>query len=235
MTLAELRAAAQQRADMVNSDFVSDEEWTGYINGSYFELYDLLVQKFGDDYFVSTDSSITTDGTNDRFSLAGISPGIYKLLGVDLQLAGTAGAANGSYIQLKRFNFAERNVSGTAVGQAALARVNIRYRLAGNTLWLNPLPAAGYPLRLWFVPRLTPLAQDTDQADGVSGWLEYVIVDAARKALLKEESDVSELVREKMALEKRIEEAAENRDAGEPQAVVDAYRAGYESDDSDWG
>jgi hypothetical protein len=118
MTLAELRTAVRERSDQVESEFCSDTELNSYINQSYYELYDLLVQKYGDDYFVSTDTSIVTDGTNDRFSIASLSPAVYKLLGVDLQIAGTAGAANGSYITLQRFNFAERSVGGTAVGMA---------------------------------------------------------------------------------------------------------------------
>lgn len=221
MTLAELRLAAQQRADMVGSDFVSDSEWTSYINGSYYELYDLLVQKYGDDYFVSTDTSIVTDGVNDRYSLAALDPALYKLLGVDVQLSGTAGAANGSYVPLLPFNFIERNVLGTATTQAALVRTNLRYRLNGGNLWLNPLPAANQTLRLWYVPQLEPLVNESDTADGVSGWLEYVICDAAIKAMQKEESDVSVLMAQKAALIQRIEAAAENRDAGSPATVAD--------------
>lgn len=230
MTLAELRTAAKQRSDNVNASFVSDAEWTSYINQSYFELYDLLVQKFGDDYFVTTNTSIVTDGTNDRFALpvSGGQQVVYKLLGVDVQISGTAGAANGTYLPLKRFNFAERDVSGTASGLATLGRSNMRYRLSGNNIWLTPLPQSGQTIRLWYVPRLTPLSAEGDTADGVSGWLEYVICDAAMKALQKEESDVSVLFAEKQALIQRIEAAAENRDAGEPARVQD--NATYQSE-----
>lgn len=218
MTLAELRTAARQRADQVNSEFVTDTELNGYINSSYFELYDLLVQKYGDDYFVTSDSSIVTDGQNDSYALPA---DFFKLLGVDLQLSGTAGADNGSYVPLDRFNFAERNVAGTATAQGVLARTNLRYRPRGSTLWLTPLPAAGQTIRLWYVPRLTPLSSDSDSADGVSGWLEYVVCDVAIKMMQKEESDVSVLMAQKAALIERIEAAAENRDAGMPQTVAD--------------
>jgi hypothetical protein len=63
-------------------------------------------------------------------------------------------------------------------------------------------------------------------ADGFGGWLDYVVVDAARKALVKEESDVTALLQELAVLEKRIECAAENRDAGFPATVVDSTRSG---------
>ena len=58
-------------------------------------------------------------------------------------------------------------------------------------------------------------------ADGISGWLEYVITDAAIKMLQKEESDTSTLQFQKAALIKRVEAAGENRDAGSPATIAD--------------
>lgn len=209
-TLAQLRTAARQRADMENSTFVSDTELTDYVNQSYFELYDLLVQKFGDDYFVATPHTATTT-SSETYDLP---TDLYKLLGVDI-------GSTGNFIALKPFTFSERNLrSGVAVRQ------NLRYRLRGSSLWLTPAPAAGQTLRLWYVPRLTPLSADADTADGVSGWTEYLICDAAIKCLQKEESDVSVLMAQKMALIKRIEAAAENRDAGSPAVVSDSQNMG---------
>ena len=54
MTLTQLIAAVRQRADFVNSQFVTDAELTSYINQSYFELYDLLIQKYGDRLGIQT-------------------------------------------------------------------------------------------------------------------------------------------------------------------------------------
>ena len=66
---------------------------------------------------------------------------------------------------------------------------------------------------------MTQLLSDSDILDGVSGWTEYVIVDAAIKALLKEESDTTVLMAQKLALIKRIEETAMNRDAGQADTI----------------
>jgi hypothetical protein len=62
--------------------------------------------------------------------------------------------------------------------------------------------------------------------DGFSGWLDFVVVDAAIRALEKEESDPSALMAERARIEKRIEAMAENRDAGSPPTVADVYRTG---------
>lgn len=215
MTLAEIRTQARQRADMVASQFVTDAELNGWINSSVAELYDLLVQKYGDDYFVEL-YTFTTAGNVDRYALPA---DFYKLLGVDLFQTGSS--ADQGAITLRPFTFAERNRYSTANSQTWLGLTNLRYRLSGSTLWLTPTPQGEQTLRLWYVPRVVPLVNDSDVADGVSGWLEYVVVDVAIKMLQKEESDVSILLAQKGALIQRIESAAENRDAGNPATVAD--------------
>jgi hypothetical protein len=203
-SLATIRATIRQRADMVYSTFVADAELNGWINSSAFELYDVLVQKFGADYYVTSLDAATDGGETVPLPAA-----FYKLLGVDV--------LDGDWRPLRPFNFGERHRHSPA-GLSAL-----RYRLAGNALWLNPTPAAKLSLRIWYVPRLAALVDDTDTLDGVSGWEEYVVVDCAIKAKRKEESDVSVEMAQKAALLARIESAAANRDAGSPATVVDVY------------
>jgi hypothetical protein len=215
MTLAELRTATRQRADMVNSQFISDSELNSYINQSYFELYDLLVQKYGDDYYVASPYIFTTDGVNNFFSLPS---DFYKLLGVDLALSNT----NDSFVTIRPFNFGDRNRYAVPNFQSFYGVTNLRYRLKANQLWLTPIPGANQKIQIWYVPRLATLAIDSDTCDGISGWTEYVIIDAAIKCLQKEESDVSVLMAQKMAMIQRIQNAAENRDAANPSTVVDS-------------
>lgn len=233
MSLGELRERAKQRADRVNSQFVTDEEWNSYINQSYFELYDLLVQKYGNEYFVAPIARFQTNG-NQFYPLPDgtlpfqnpdgttfIAPPFYKLLGVDLILNSTSNAA----ITLKKFEFISRNryvypqITTNLLGVAGM-----RYRMMGNQIEFIPTPQGGQTIGLWYIPRMVELLKDTDTCDGVSGWTEYIIVDAAIKALQKEEQDVSVLGAQKMMLIDRIESAAENRDAGEPEKISDARR-----------
>ena len=308
MTLPELRLATRQRADMVNSQFVTDQEFNSYINASYFELYDLLVQKYGNDYYMKEYSfQLQTNVT--RYDLP---DDFFKLLGVDLRISdGPDG-----YVSLRPFTLAERNRYSTANVQTWIGVTNLRYRISANKLWFTPSPNMGQTIRIWYVPRLkalfdpvtitvaaqpvsgdlltvgastinlfnevgATLEQTTENisdainalggdvaaewlnnvvtlasavdtpigiavenattpgadvrvqlsassitgesttADGVSGWLEYVVTDAAIKALQKEESDTTVLQYQKAALIKRIEAAAENRDAGSPATIAD--------------
>lgn len=236
MTLLQLRTACRERADMKNATgvytnaFITDSELTSYINQSYFELYDILVQKFGDDYFVAEPLQFEADGVSLMYPLPDgdnydEAPALYKFMGLDLALGGASD--NASWVTVRPFMFADRNRYAVPNFQSFYGVTNLRYRLNGSNLFLTPIAAGGQILQLWYVPRLVELLDDGDSADGVSGWLEYVIVDVAIKMLNKEESDVQVLMLQKQGLLKRIESAAENRDAGNPQVVSDTQWQDY--------
>jgi len=230
MSLGAIRLKAQQRADRVNSNFVSLTEWNGYINQAMFELYDLLITTY-EDYSVATPVTFTTDGTNFLYPLPSgtnsfnnpltnttFTPNaFYKLLGVDLAVNN----ANNAYVTINKFNFADRNKFIYPNSASTIYGVfNMQYRVIGKNIEFIPTPSAGQSIRLWYIPRLTELLQDTDVTDiGISGWIEYVIVKAAYYALTKEESDTQSLVMQLVALTKRIEESASNRDAGMPDTI----------------
>lgn len=234
MTLSELETAVRERADMVNSTFVSQHELQGYINQSAFELYDLLIQKYGDNYYVADPFQFVTQFNQAFYNLPA---DFYKLLGVDLQISPSEPA---SWVTLKPFNFIERNRYAVPNFQSFYGVTNLRYRLQADKLWLNPVPQANQYIQIWYVPRMQTLSNPSDTLQGVSGWTEYVIIDAAIKCLQKEESDVSVLMAQKQAMIQRIESAAENRDAGSPATVADSRNAfdggGYDGmSGSGWG
>jgi hypothetical protein len=216
LTLTQLIAAVRQRADFVNSQFVTDTELTSYINQSYFELYDLIVQCYGNNYYVQIPYTFVTDGVNQFFNLPA---DFYKLLGVDLSLSN--GLNQDSWVTIRPFNFSDRNRFAVPNFQSFYGVTNMRYRLNENQIWLTPIPSANQTMRIWYIPELITLVAPTDTLDQISGWGEYVIVDACIKALAKEESDTSVFVNQKLALIERIEAAAENRDAGSPTVVAD--------------
>ena len=198
-TLLQLRDRCKHESDNVGQSFLSDAEWNTLINSSYSELYGLLAQKFGADYFTQTPAAgftISTDGVNDRFALP---TAFFKLLGVDLLISGS------QYVSLKPFAFVDRN----------------RFSVTSGTI-----PASGQTVRVIYIPRVTLLAQDADatvDAVSMAGWDEYIVVDTCIKALAKEESDVSVPMMRKQALLDRIETEAANRDAGFPSTIVDVF------------
>jgi hypothetical protein len=234
-SLMSVMLQARQRADRVGSNFVTDPELIGYINKSYYELYDLLVTLF-EDYYLATPAIFYTTSNQSRYPLPnGVLPfsdaagasiiarPMYKLLGVDLGL----NTANNAFVTVNRFNFIDRNRFVYPNSNSTIYGVfNLQYRVMGDNIEFIPPPSANQPVRLWYIPKLRDLVALTDVLEGISGWNEYVITDAAIKILQKEESDVSYLSAQKVALIARINASASNRDAGQPDTISDTRGAG---------
>lgn len=214
--LQTLRQRARRRADMENSTFVSDAELNQWINASADELYDLLVSKLGDDYFTTLAAFVTAAGVE----TVALPAGMLKLLGVELQ-------SGSDWVTLRRYMQTERNAYRSAM---AFAGTQPRYRLEGANIRFLPVPSGVLNGRFVYVPARTQLVADADTFDGINGWEEYIVVDAARKCLDKEEGDTSGLQQEKLGLIARIEMAAANRDAGEPNRVTDTDWPRYGDD-----
>jgi hypothetical protein len=232
MTLSQIRLQSQQRADRVNSQFLTLPEWNANINKAMFELYDLLVTVY-EDYFLAPPIQFTANGnqfqyplpngvlsfTNPITNITSVAPPFYKLRGVDLAVQNT----NNGYVSIDKFNFSDRNYFVYPNTASTIYGVfNMRYRVLGQNIEFIPTPSGNQSIRLWYIPRLQELLLDTDTTQmGISGWIEYVIVRAAKYALDKEESDTSNLTQELLFLKTRIEESAANRDVGLPDTISD--------------
>lgn len=211
LTLLQLRTAVRQRADMVNSQFVSDSELTGYINYSYKELYDLIVDANEDYNLTSSTLTITTGNT------VSLPADFYKFRGLDDLSYGTS-----TPITVLKFNWNERNYGSSPIqdGRSGIYQYSsVRYRIIGNSLIIEPAESAARSYKLWYIPAVANLVNDADLADGVQGWLEYVIVDAAIKCLIKEESDIKPLSMIKGSLTERITRMKHNRDQALPEKI----------------
>lgn len=237
-TLGMVRLAAQQRADRVNSQFVTKAEWNFYINQAMYELYDLLITVY-QDYAVAAPIIFTADGTRFQYPLPNgtleftngitnetfVAPAMYKFMGADLGL----NTANNAFVTINKFNFIDRNRFVYPNTASTIYGVfNLQYRVLGSNIEFIPTPSAGQLIRLWYIPRLTTLLKDTDQTDiSISGWIQYVIIRAAKYALDKEESDTQKLDAELLYLKDRIEESASNRDAGQSDTISNTRSGGW--------
>jgi len=97
VTLSDLITRSRQRADMVNTQFVTDSEITSYLNESLGELYDLIIQNAGNEFFMrrawiretppedppvpSPDGYMVRDAQDGTFAV--LPPDFYRLLGVE--------------------------------------------------------------------------------------------------------------------------------------------------------
>lgn len=223
ITLAQLKTEARERSDMKNSNFVEDSELTNYINNSISELHDLLVQAYEGDYYIETAQFLTIN-KQESYDLDTIITGdqLYKLRGVDAKLNGD------QWFTLQPFQFNERNRRQNFGAWRYLGISNVRYRLVGNTIRFTPVPDDSIEVRIWYVPVAKTLVNDEDELRELNNFSEYIIVDTAIKMLQKEESDTTVLERQKAALKRRIEEAANNREVGMGESVSDVYNENQE-------
>jgi cytochrome c-type biogenesis protein CcmH/NrfF len=223
INLGYLRYMSKLRADKLYSQFLTDDEWNFNINQSANRLYDLLITKYGDKYFLAPPLQFTTNGT-DNYPLPnganyGAAPALYKLAGVDVGI----NASNNEWFTIPKFNWIDRNRYSTLQLAGTVQSIyGLAYCDFGNTLYFIPLPTNAQQIQLWYIPMLSQMLLDTDMlAFSISGWSELVIVDAAIKALIKEESyeQAQALATERQGLIDRIEETAANRDVGQPNTV----------------
>lgn len=226
-TLYNLRLEAQQRSDLLNSTNISTQEWNTMISNSYKWLYNLLLQKFGNDYFVATPYTFTTSGQIDPVTQAQTFPlpnDFYKLLRVEVALNA---ADPNSWVTLRKFEAIQANLYNFPNVYTFYGITNLRYRLWGSNLQIVPLATAGQTIRIWYAPRPDQLISDTQIIDGFADYEELIIADVCIKALSKQEQDVSVFAAQKTQMLQQINEAAENRDIGLPETVSDARRRNF--------
>jgi hypothetical protein len=243
INLGYLRYQAKLRGDLLKSNFVTTDEWNLMINQSCMELYDILISKFGEDYFLAPPLVLQSTGlgsmplpdgtnylqTNGQPDPAG-TPALasYKVYGMDLNSYGAQLSNPQGWRSMSRFNWADRNkynfLLGAASSPVAGQYCQFQYREMGTNLYVLPVNS-GQWFRLWYVPLNPQLLQDTDMMPfSYSGWHEYVVVDVAAKALEKEQLfDQSQtLMNRKSALLERIETTAANRDVGQPNTATNS-------------
>lgn len=228
-TLANLITAARLRLDMRTSQYLSDNEFTSYINASLALLDSILINKF-DDYKLSSVAA-TADSTGN----IKLPNDFVKFRGLDVQV--NASSLDG-YLTVRQHSFQKRNdrtYAGTTVG---LGPYSVTYRLQGSSICVLPATVAPiYGYRLWYVPDFIQLILPTDTLQSYMDsqmWFDYAITDTAAKIeSMQNNTEAAQLL---MAQAEQLRNniitlSAPNRDSGEPKAVVDTrYNNRYEYD-----
>lgn len=212
--LTQMIADARALADMQSTSaqqYITDTELTENINYAWCELYDLLIDSGGQEYFMS--SQVIPVVTNQ--SVYTLNPDFYRILGVDCNLN------SNQAITLQPYLFSERNLYKSVYAGGWGVDYNLRYRVVGGSnIEFIPIPLNTVSLTVWYIPA-PPVLTVLSTPDGVSGWEQYIVVDAAIQCLLKEESDVTMLMARKEGLRQRILANAPYRDASRAERPHD--------------
>lgn len=223
-TRGELRTAARQLADQVNSTFVADTEANFWIDQRVAQLYDMLVAADSDRYVVEG-SVVTTSSASPPWTVE-LPADFYILRGVDLR-------RGSSRYPLESYQLQERGVHGQGEGWPFIERAAVRYRVASNgidgadaALHFDRNPGNS-TFVVYYVPNPPLLAEDEDVLDGFAAWEDWVIFKVAINMLAKEESDTSTLQGECAQIEQRIKHMAATRDTGAAPRVADVRHYNY--------
>ena len=210
LTLADLRLASRRLADMEFSQFIKDPELNTIVNEALAELIDLLVMS-GETYFIDEHSFSTVPGTSEY----ALPVDFYKVLGVDnVSMPDTP-------IALRQWMFQERNAVQASIPFSVYPS-SFMYRILGTNIRILPVPTSVVNIKMYYIPALTYLSNDSDSFTFTNGYEKFVIYSAAIQMLMKEESDTRPYERERDRIKARLEAAAGNRDASSPQRIVDS-------------
>jgi hypothetical protein len=207
-----LKTRVRQRTNTENqTGFIADAELGDLINESVAELYDLLRSTYGQDYFLSTQSFQTVANQSDY----PLPSDFLTARGVDVTFG------QNIIITARPYVWSERNRYKWYPGW--IYSQPVFYRIVGNVLRFIPTPSGSYSITLNYVPTPTLLVNAGDTFDGIAGWEEYAVLDAAIKCLLKSEqlelAGTYEGRKQQMKL--RIRSMAGNRDAENPERIQD--------------
>lgn len=194
-TLSVMRADVIREGDL--GDVVGNSDVDSILNDELSDLYELLVESF-EDYSV-TSSSLTITAGQSQVALPAT---FYKARAVDDPTSADP--------ELPPFIWANRH----RVGKKS-------YAIFGSNLLIRPTNLAPGAYTLWFVPQFTALSADGDTFAAPNRWHRLAVLNAAARFRAIQQLDSSQLEARAERVRARIEAAAKNRDAGNPQEVRD--------------
>lgn len=219
VTLAQLRLDARLYADQrpgSATSFITEPELTRLVNTKVRQLYDLLVEARGSDYYANEATIAIVAGTS-RYSLPS---DFYQLSSATLEWA-----SNEHELLFPVGSVRERIHYEGVLPQNAWSRYSPKgYRLRASQLEFLPTPTGTVTCRLQYVPVYTDMALDADTFDGINGWEKMVALGVAMEMRAIEKrpsSDLASMYAEQLA---RIDALKSERDAEAPKEVVDVQR-----------
>lgn len=214
---------ARERADFTSSTYFTDPNLLIWCRQAYRELYDLMVEAYGANYFATIVDLPITQFSN---GITALSPLLLKTLRIGR-------VVNSIETTVRRLDIETETIdyNTKAWGDATEVRATV---LSGAVI-VQPVPVTTETLRLWYVPQVTftSLASNIDTA--AEHWLEYIVVSIAIKMRIKEESDTTDLEREKLQMRERIVSSAAPRDISVAQRAFDVRGEDIGDLEGDWG
>lgn len=158
--------------------------------------------------------------------IAYIESDFYKCKGVWFTDGNGTEPDNGNWCPLRRFSWEQQNALNQSAlydGLRALPLYRIVTEGTRDKLVISPDQLSG-SYKLWYYPAPPRLLAPADRFDGRAGWDEWIVKDVAIQLLMAEESieQAATLKNVRDEIWQRIQLHAEDREAAQPQRIMDA-------------
>ena len=232
VTLATLRSRVKQRANVEvasNSALYTAAELDDNINEGIAKLYDLVIAQQDQPYYLSQ-FPFSTSNAKDTYVIGagGDIPitNFYKGKGLDVNFGQNIIASARPFMwgERNRFKWYPTWIYSQPVFYLFVGKADGSVANSGNdAIKLLPSPGGNFSCVLWFYPIIAPLVNAGDTFDGINGFEEYAVLDAAIKLLLKQERfDHAQALMGRQAEERlRVETMLTSHDAENPARVQD--------------
>lgn len=213
-TSAQLIANVRHRLNLESSQYASDNTILLYLNEGLSELDDIMVTRY-EDYKLTAFQSFIQVNQN-TFP---VPSDMLKVREVEVQFGSR-------WITLKPFSLQQKNKWNYPVLHYPSSNVNLEYRLEGESIEIIPGVSAPGTYQVWYIPQFTLLQNTTDAIlqpyMDTQAWCSYGITDACMKIVQSQglTDEAALFLQQKQMLQKRIETAAKDRDAGMPKHTI---------------
>lgn len=226
ITAGTIITRARYRTDKVNSGFIDDTlDCVPWADKGHRELYDLLVNTYGDEYLMERLDFLVVSGTESTNLTLGYTTCGRVLVEtpfVPLKIRRLDVAFAGIRRPFDKFDWSDRVLDLNVGSWAAGSR--IEYHFSQNTFHWQPVPGADHCVRLYYVPRPTELTITTTPIhEQCEPWSEYIELYVSIAIRLKERDteQVAALSAQLASFKQHIIDSAPPKDIGRPQPIVD--------------
>lgn len=190
--------------------FVNQTAVERFIQESLQDLYAILTETYGSDYFLTTATIAATQNiaTTALPSGAGKIRRLYWYRGVD----DVPEIHKGKPDDLKLSFYSARSWDD-----------GVRYYLTGRNITWLPTPNQTYSVRILYSATQANIDSSSNPWSAEAGWADYVIEDVCRKIAEREEKDPSLWIACREEWARRIRSQAPEREDGEADAIRDTW------------
>lgn len=248
----DLEQRVRERADMVDSQFVTSAEVQRFLEAAWQELYSIMVAS-GEDLFLrraritgsAADPLVTENGdlivteNGDVIIVGGVIPvGSYINLPEQTKALRLVRIVDDVRLRKATLHDIETLSNSSRSGKPLFYRPDMDPANTNLRLELYPQPDRSYSFDVYYVPALSlkEFLASSYVSIPVRGWDEYLVLTATAKCKDKEEGEISNVMKERDVLTERIRADLVPFDKSEPDTVIQMSVAGTRDPEQQyWG